>query len=167
MNNRDKKSRPLQPAVRSGNLEVVRLLLEHGAEPRVHHVRDALRPGTSTRQCWNRFEGGCCLLIRYWWGITVKPSMEMLGLLAPGIVGSRIDAAQSYDLLTSPGASGRGEEVCRLLVNRGVDVNAQTQAPPDPRYQTPLHFAGMQSLCVVSCRVVGRVVSCSLSVLLQ
>ncbi|ELR19791.1 ankyrin repeat-containing protein [Acanthamoeba castellanii str. Neff] len=112
----DKKSRPLQPAVRSGNVEVVRLLLEHGAKPRVHHVRDALR--------------------------SVKPSMEMLSLLAPGI-GSRIDAAQSFDLLTSPGASSGGEEVCRLLVNRGVDINAQTQVPPDPRPQTPLHFAVM------------------------
>jgi hypothetical protein len=157
---RDKKSRPLHPAVRSGNLEVVRLLLEHGAKPRVYHVRDALRPGTSTGQCWNRFEGGCCLLIRYWWGITGKPSMEMLGLLAPGIVGSRIDAAQSYDLLTSPGASGGGEEVCRLLVNRGVDVNAQTKVPPDPRYQTPSTLPACNDR--VSCRVVlvGRVVSC-------
>jgi hypothetical protein len=68
--------------------------------------------------------------------------MEMLRLLAPGI-GSRLDAAQSFDLLTSPGASSGGEEVCRLLVNRGVDINAQTQVPPDPRPQTPLHFAGM------------------------
>ena len=54
---RDKKSRPLHPAVRSGNLEVVRLLLEHGAEPRVHHVRDALRPGTSNLHCYYCFEG--------------------------------------------------------------------------------------------------------------
>jgi hypothetical protein len=63
--------------------------------------------------------------------------MELLRLLASGI-----NPSCSYDLLSgSPVVAAGNEEVCRFLVEHGVNINALNESP-FRMVETPLHCAG-------------------------
>ena len=78
----------------------------------------------------------------------------MLRVLAPGI-----EPDDSYRLLTSAAVASGDEEVCRFLIEHGVNINSHNDELPFRKpINTPLHHAGQPHPCV-SCRV--RVVSCA------
>lgn len=101
----------LEVAVRNGHVDTARLLIDHGAVPDIAHVALALRDAK-------------------------RPSMELLRLLASGI-----NPSCSYDLLSgSPVVAAGNEEVCRFLVEHGVNINVLNEAP-FRMVETPLHCA--------------------------
>jgi hypothetical protein len=66
----------------------------------------------------------------------MQPSMDLLRLLASGI-----DPWSSYNLLTTPVVAAGRKDVCRFLVEHGVNINYLNPYSYD-RLHTPLHCAG-------------------------
>lgn len=143
-------------AAHAGHMDAFRLLIDRGCDPRIGHALgnaviardvDAARLLTD-HGAVPTSEHVAMALGHAGWASTV----ELLRVLASGI-----ETNESYSLLTSAAVAAGDEDVCRFLIEHGVDINTHNDELPGRKIiNTPLHHAARtnnvdHARCLLAC----------------